>query len=496
MSARRPGAATARRLTGLALAGCVLLGAASARAQAAPPAGHNDQAFDVMTWLSDHDLHDLDDESWNLYGQFTYISSWKPAFQAPYTNAGGSIRSLWPDAERSYTGTFTLFFGLRLWAGAEAYFVPEMVAERGLSQLNGLGGSIQNFELQKTGTETPSLYRSRTYLRQTIDFGGAPVVHTSDPMQLGGVVHGRRLVLTAGTFTALDVFDHNSVTWDPRQTFLNMAFMTHSSWDFAADARGYSLGGAAELYWDDWAVRIGRMAPPHNPNVLPIDVDLAQVYAQSLEIEHDHTILGQQGAVRVLGYQNHEVMGSFSEAIAALKADPTKNAAACPSTVYSYMSGNPTAPDMCWVRRPNTKVGIGINLEQHVTEDVGFFLRAMYSDGRSEVDAYDPADRDFSIGAVARGPAWHRRFDVAGAGFAAAWISDIHAQYLAMGGVDGFVGDGRLHQAAESVVDVFYSFNLLKAIWLTADYQHLWNPGFNADRGPVDIFGGRVHAEF
>jgi hypothetical protein len=38
--------------------------------------------------------------------------------------------------------------------------------------------------------------------------------------------------------------------------------------------------------------------------------------------------------------------------------------------------------------------------------------------------------------------------------------------------------------------------NLLKAIWLTADYQHLWHPGFNADRGPVEILGGRVHAEF
>jgi len=76
------------------------------------------------------------------------------------------------------------------------------------------------------------------------------------------------------------------------------------------------------------------------------------------------------------------------------------------------------------------------------------------------------------------------------------WISQPHADYLAMGGVDGFVGDGRLRQAAESVFEVFYSVNFLKAIWLTADYQFLSNPGFNADRGPVHILGGRVHAEF
>jgi carbohydrate-selective porin OprB len=121
----------------------------------------------------------------------------------------------------------------------------------------------------------------------------------------------------------------------------------------------------------------------------------------------------------------------------------------------------------------------------------------MYSDGNSEVDAFNSADRDLSFGAVAKGALWHRPFDVAGLGFALAWISDAHAKYLSMGGVDGFVGDGRLRQAPEGVVDLFYSVNLFKAIWLAADYQLLFNPGFNADRvGPVNILGAKVHAEF
>ena len=33
-------------------------------------------------------------------------------------------------------------------------------------------------------------------------------------------------------------------------------------------------------------------------------------------------------------------------------------------------------------------------------------------------------------------------YDVAGIGYAASWISDAHAEYLALGGVDGFIGDG------------------------------------------------------
>jgi hypothetical protein len=472
----------------------VVLASSPARAQAAPPAPHEDAAFDFMNLLSHHGLHDIDQETWNAYGQFTFIGSYKAPFHAPYTNANGSDNSLLPTAEESFTASFTLFFGLKLWKGAELYLVPEVISERPLSELRGIGGSIQNFELQKTGSETPQLYRSRTFLRQTIEFGGNRVVKTSDPMQLATTVDTRRLVFTLGNFTILDVFDHNSISWDPRQTFFNMAFMTYASWDFPSDARGYSWGGTAELYWDDWALRIGRITPPKEPNQLAVDFRLDKFYGDQIEIEHDHVLFGQAGAVRLLGYRNNVDTGRFDDAIAAFKADPGKNAAAC--TGYNYGSTNAGAPDLCWVRKPNVKVGIGVNLEQHVTDDIGGFFRAMYSDGESEVDAYNPADRSISFGAVAKGSAWHRPFDVTGVGAGVSWISSIHAEYLAMGGVDGFIGDGHLRQAPESVVEAFYSLNLLKAIWVSADYQHLWNPGFNADRGPVDILAGRVHVEF
>jgi len=162
---------SASRSLCLAIVARIVFASAPASAQAAPPAAHEDEAFDFMNLLADHGWHDIDHESWNLYGQFTYISSWKLPFFAPYTNANGSINSLVPDYERSFTGSFTLFLGARLWPGGEAYFVPEVIAERALSGLRGIGGSIQNFELQKTGTETPQLYRARLFLRQTFGFG-------------------------------------------------------------------------------------------------------------------------------------------------------------------------------------------------------------------------------------------------------------------------------------------------------------------------------------
>ena len=485
---RRP-----RRWPGFAV--CLFLASARSEAEDTSPPADAEVPFSLMQLLSQHGLHNLENESWNLYGQFTYISSWKPSFQAPYTNANGSINSLVPDYERAFTYTFTFFLGVKLWPGAEGYFVPEIIAERPFSNLRGIGGAIQDFELQKTGGETPQLYHSRLYLKQTIGFGGEPVGLPSAPMQLGSVVDSRRIVFWLGNFSDLDVLDKNNVVGDPRRTFFDMAFMTHASWDFAADARGYSYGGAVELYWDDWAVRFARMAPPQNPNQLPIDFHIWQYYGDAVELEHDHLLFGQPGAIRILGYRNYEVIGQFSDAIAAYRANHLENAASC-GPRFNYGSGNFTAPDLCWVRRPNQKLGIGVNIEQFISRDIGLFLRAMYSDGKSEVDAFTPADRDFSAGAVAKGSSWGRPFDITGVAFGMSWISSEHAQYLALGGVDGFVGDGALRPGGEGIVEVFYSVNFLKAIWLAGDYQLLWHPGFNTARGPVNIFGAKVHAEF
>ena len=467
--------------------------AARVRAEVSEAAPRPDEQFDVMNLLSDNGLHDVNDERWNAYGQFTWISSYKAPFSARYTQLNGTPNSLSKDGEHSFTGTFTVFLGVKLWSGAEAYYVPELLSEKPLSNLKGLA-AIQNFELQKGGTSTPQIYRSRTYIRQSIGFGGHPVVKTSDPMQLGTVVDSRRLVLTAGNFSILDFLDKNTFSGDLRRQFFNMVFLTYNAYDFASDARGYSWGGVAELYYDDWALRFGRITPPIEPNTLHQEFRIYKYYGDQVEIEHSHWLLGLPGAVRVLAYRNRVNTGRFDDAVAAYDADPTKNATTC--TGFNYGSPNANAPDLCWARRPNIKVGIGLNLEQHLSDDIGVFFRGMVSDGQTEVYAYTASDRSVSFGALAGGSLWNRPRDVAGIGAGLNWISHAHAEYLRRGGIDGFIGDGTINVAAESVAEVFYSVNLFESLWLAGDYQHLWNPAFNSDRGPVNIVSARVHAEF
>ncbi len=447
-----------------------------------------------MRLLAKRGRHELVNERWNAYGQLTFIGSYKPPFHARYTNLGGGPNSLLRGAEGSFTASATLYLALRLWHGAAAYLVPEVISLHPLSNLKGLGGAIQNFELQKSGSIAPQPYLSRAYLQQTLDLGGASESFESKSMQLGTRVRKRRIVLRAGSFSVLDFFDKNEFVDDPRQQFFNMAFMTYAAFDFAADARGFSFGGMAELRWDEWALRVARMAPPKHPNTLALDARIYKYYGDQVELQHDHEMFGQRGALRLLAYRNRLNTGRFDDALAALAADPSKNAAAC--TSYNYDSSNPNAPDLCWARRSNVKLGIGLNLEQHLSDDLGVFVRGMLSDGRSEVYAFGSTDRSLSFGALAHGAAWRRPRDLTGVGMGLGWISKVHAEYLRRGGIDGFVGDGAIRAAAETVVEVFYSVNVLSTLWLSADFQHIVNPAFNADRGPVNIVAARMHTEF
>ncbi|RRA50307.1 carbohydrate porin [Acidipila sp. EB88] len=447
-----------------------------------------------MKLLASHGKHDLADERWNAYGQFTYIYGWKQAFSAAYTNADGSINSLLPTPEQSFTGSATLHLGAKPWKGGEVYFVPELISERPLSNLKGLGGAVQNFELQKGGAETPTLYVSRIYLRQTLELGGDEVKEDSGPSQVGTTYRSRRVNLTVGNFSILDFFDKNAFDIDPRQGLFSLAFLTYSAYDFASNARGYSWGGVSELFWDRWSARYGRITPPKQPNQLPTDFRLAKYYGDQIEVEHDHQLGHREGVLRVLGYRNREDIGRFSDAIRVFKANPLENAANC--TTFNYGSTNANAPDLCWVRKPNTKTGIGIFGEQYITHGIGVFSRGMYSDGKTEVDAYTSTDRSASFGVLAKGARWSRPLDVGGVGYNLGWISNPHAQYLGLGGIDGFVGDGHIRARSEQVLDAFYSLNLHKAYWLAGDYQRIRNPGFNADRGPVDVISVKLHGEF
>ncbi|MBS0550637.1 MAG: carbohydrate porin, partial [Proteobacteria bacterium] len=53
-----------------------------------------------------------------------------------------------------------------------------------------------------------------------------------------------------------------------------------------------------------------------------------------------------------------------------------------------------------------------------------------------------------------------------------------------------------LNYSPEKVIEGYYAFQVMKGFVATADYQLLIDPAYNADRGPVHVFSGRLHASF
>ena len=419
-----------------------------------------------------------DTENFSLHGQATYVLQYKDRFHSPYQGNKSMLST--GDQGKSYTLTITPFMGARLWEGAAAFYNPEAVESMAFSNLSGLGG-FTNGEMQRGSNVPMKFYNARYFIQQTFGFGGGQEYVASGPNQLAGYIDKRRLRFTFGGFSALDYFDNNKYSHDPRTQFLNWSFMTMGAWDFPANSRGYTYGLVAEYFDDGWAVRLGRLAMPKEPNSLRLDWGLNQQYGDQIEFEHEHTLGGQPGALRALLFQNRGWMASYANASSLAPPD--------------------TTPDILTSRNSyQKKWGYGVNLEQAITDRVGFFARWSWNDGQTETQAFTDIDRSLSGGFSVNGGYWGRAHDtwgIAGAlnGIAGSQIAYLSQNGSAQGGSTMFIGDGKLNYRKEQILETYYSFNLCKGAYLSADYQYIANPAYNADRGPVSFFGLRAHIE-
>lgn len=412
-------------------------------------------------------------ERWNLYYQATSIGQYHGTFNSPYK---GPL-SLQDYPERDVSLTTTLFFGLRLAPNLQFYFDPEIAGGRGFSGVNGLANA-PNGELPRVASATPKPYIARLYLSYDVGFGSEKEHFESDLNQLAGERPMTRYTVTVGRFTLTDFFDNNAYSHDPRTQFIAWAVMYNGAWDYPADTRGYTWGWVHEYHTRSWSLRYASAAEPKNANGGRFDRRLLRDRGDVFEGERRYAIAGHPGAVRLLGYLNHTYSGSYAEAVR-----------------LAERTGS--TPDINSVRRIGTlKYGSGLNLEQEIAHDTGIFLRLGWNDGKTQDFAFTAIDRLASAGLSVKGSRWKRPEDVAATSFTASGISCVHAVYLARGGLDFLIGDGRLNYGPEYVWESYYSARLFRGFFATLDLQHDNNPAFNHDRGPVWIASLRLHTEF
>ena len=410
--------------------------------------------------------------AWNIHAQTTFLPQGYPSIRAPY----GTDHSLPGGGQLQQTWTTTALLGVRLWEGGEFYFNPELAQGFGLDGTLGLAG-FSNGEAQKAGAPFPKIRPQRYYFKQTLGLGGEQEDVADGPNQLPGKRDIDRVTVVVGRFAVGDFFDGNSYAKDPRADFMNWAMWSAAAYDFPADLPGYTHGTVVELNRKDWAVRGGFFQVPSAPNS---DVLNFKTGSTVIEFEERHAIFDQPGKVRVGAFANSGNTGNYRQALAISAAEPTLD-------INDVMTA---------IRRTNRKYGFYANLEQQVMTDVGLFARASWNDGQNEILSFTDIDRSVSAGLSIKGGYWDRPNDTIGIGSAVNGLSAAHRDFLAAGGIGLLIGDGRLNYSQERIFEAFYCWKINQWTALTFDYQFIENPAYNADRGPVSVLSGRLHAEF
>lgn len=404
-------------------------------------------------------------DRWAVRGQVTFVEQATGGFHSPYRGPN----SLTPGTDRE-TADITLYLGARLWRGAEFWVNPEIDQGFGLDNTLGAAG-FPSGEAYKVGRNQPYLRWPRLFLRDTIDLGGARVTTETQANQFGGEHSADRLVFTVGKFAVTDVFDTNQYAHDPRNDFLNWSALDAGSFDYAADAWGYSVGAAAEWYRGSWAWRWGVFDLSDVPNSDHLEPGFHE-FELVTEIERRHELRDHPGRVLLTVYQNRGRMALLEDAIA---------------------SGNDNAA----VRRYRSRLGGSVGFEQELGRDLGAFARIGKSAGNVETYEFTDIDRSVSAGLSLKGSAWNRSQDAVGLAGIVNHISASRARFLDAGGSGILIGDGKLPRAGpERIIETYYSFAALSVFHLTLDYQWLQHPAYNMDRGPVSVYAVRLHAQF
>jgi high affinity Mn2+ porin len=425
-------------------------------------------------------------ERYSFHGQTTNVLQGYPKLPALYSGEN----SFPPNGLANAGSTSNLFLGIRLWEGGAAYLNPEIDAGYGLANSVGAAAFV-NGAVAKVGRAAPYLRFQRYFLRQIVGLDGDNKVSDPDTgsfnevlestlNQLSGKVDKDRIILTIGKFAVPDVFDDNKYAHDPTTGFLNFGVNSMGAFDYAADSWGYTYGAAVEWKQDWWTARAGVFQLSDVPNSPTIEPVLGRQFMGVTELEARYDLFQQPGVIKFLAFGDNGYIA---------KVDDVVN--------YALATGNlPPDVNNPWLRKRRLKLGGGVNVQQQISKEIGFFLRASMCDGRFETVDFTDIDRSLTTGFTASGALWGRAKDEIGGAAVFSGLHGSRVRYFQLGGLSVYSGDGGLSYAGEKVLEAYYKYNLRDGMELTLDYQFIGNPSHNAVRGPVNVFGVRLHAQF
>ena len=414
------------------------------------------------------------DRLW-LSGQSNFIFQTHPPFPAAYSGEN----SLNPNYEKATSRVLTLYTGIRLNDSTEFLLDVEEAGGEALSTGLGLAGNT-DLDIVRNPLLSKAPYLARGMIHKVFALSKDKVLNDRNVLSLFKELPRRRLEIRFGKFSMVDFFDQNSVGSDTHFQFTNWTVDNNGAYDYAADTRGYTVGVTADYEDRNWGFRFAEGLMPRVANGIDLVWKPWQAHAENFEYEWRRGLIpGKPGVIRLLAFTNYANMGVYREAIA------------------QFAAGLVPRPDI--TNHPwhiTRKYGLGINLEQNVARNLTAFARFGWDNGKTESFAYTEVDQTFAGGLGANGALWHRRYDRAGVAVVTNDISKDHQIYLADGGLGFLLGDGALRYGRENIVEAYYTAHVWRGIYIAPGLQHINNPGYNQDRGPVLVPSLRLHVEF
>jgi high affinity Mn2+ porin len=409
-----------------------------------------------------------------LSGQANFIFQTHPDFHADYSGP----HSLSTDYEKATSRVMTLYTGVRLNNSTELLVDIEEAGGAALTAGFGLAGNT-DLDIVRNPSLSKAPYLGRGMIHKVFALSKDTVENQRSFLSLFDQLPRRRLEIRFGKFSMPDFFDVNSVGTDTHFQFNNWSVDNNGAWDYAADTRGYTVGLVADYEDRNWGFRFAEALMPKVANGNDLVWRPWQVHAENWEYELRHGVIPKKsGVIRLLAYTNYANMGIYRNQIAQAELDH----------VVPDITAHP------W--HVTRKYGFGINVEQNLNRYVTAYARWGWDNGRTESFAYTEIDETFNQGFGVNGACWHRKQDRAGIAFVSNGIKKDHQIYLADGGEGFLLGDGGLHYGRENIVESYYTAHLWRGIYIAPGVQHINNPGYNRDRGPVLVPTLRGHVEF
>jgi hypothetical protein len=426
-----------------------------------------------------------DSSLWWISGQANFIYQGRLPFHSLYQGPNSFRNS----AEYKTSMVGTLYTALRpthsIRYNMDLMFDLEAAEGRGLSEALGLAG-FTNLDVVRNPYLGKTPYPARYEIHQVIGLTQQTTPQDPGPFALAPSVPARRVEFRIGKLTLPDFFDANSVGTDSHLQFMNWTVDNNGAWDYAADTRGYTVGGMAEYDDKQWSVRYGIFAMPIIANGIDLDWAFSRAHGQNGEFELRHSFVPlRKGVTRLLFYANRAHMGTYREAVEDFlnASDTAKYGVTVPNILLHEHYGA-------------LKYGLGYNTEQEITENLRVFGRFGWNEGQHESFAYTEVDQTVEAGADYAGTRWHRPVDKIGLAVVSNAIKADHQEYLKLGGLGFLLGDGNLNYGRENIVESYYNWHAWRGLFYAVDVQHINNPGYNRDRGPAWVGSVRAHVDF